>query len=54
MSHWNGIIDFVNTFAITGCGAVWAWGGGGMVEATIGDGTFEQRLAPVLIIDLYN
>jgi len=54
MSHWNGWIDFVNTFAVTDCGALWAWGGGGNVTGvTIGDGTFEQHLTPVLIIDSY-
>ena len=53
MSHWNGWIDFVNTFAVTACGALWAWGGGGMVEITIGDGTFENHRVPVLIIDSY-
>jgi len=53
MSHWNGWIDFVNTFAVTDCGALWAWGGGGMVEVTIGDGTFENHLVPILIIDSY-
>jgi len=53
MSHWNGIIDFVNTFAVTDCGALWAWGGGGITEVTIGDGTFENHLSPVLIIASY-
>ena len=47
----HGFARFVKMLALTECGAVWAWGGGGFSEGRIGDGTREHRLYPVLIID---
>ena len=49
----HGWLGFVSTFAITADGAVWAWGGRGLnpMQPMLGDGTSENRIAPVLVLD---
>ena len=43
----HGWVGHINTFALTECGAVWAWGSGG---GMLGDGTTQRRFYPVRII----
>jgi alpha-tubulin suppressor-like RCC1 family protein len=50
----HGWIYGYRTFALTNCGAVWAWGENdrfNMGVSFLGDGTSEYRLSPVRIID---
>ena len=52
-SYWmdHGWVSFVNTFALTENGELWAWGGHSFGAGLIGDGTAEHRLSPVRILD---
>ncbi|MCL2375915.1 MAG: hypothetical protein FWC76_00825 [Defluviitaleaceae bacterium] len=46
----HGTTSFVNTFATTNCGTLWAWGGHSFGRGLLGDGTDEHRLYPVPVI----
>jgi alpha-tubulin suppressor-like RCC1 family protein len=47
----HGQVGYMNTFALTADGILWAWGGYGFGAGLLGDGTTEHRLSPVPIID---
>ena len=52
-SYWidHGWVSFINIFALTKDGTLWAWGGNSFGAGLLGDGTDEQRLSPVPILD---
>jgi len=49
----HGWLGFKSTFALTSCGVVWAWGSTEFnpMQPLLGDGTTENRISPVLVLD---